>query len=295
MLASEEEVADGGRFLVADRREVSEVVRRVAALRERVLRPGLEVDEDVASQVAGRGLVGARVDLVEVGEERRGVRLDLRGIERGAARAAREVGEDAPRRRRVDRVGLPVRLVVRHVRVRRAVASLRDPGARGEADHHLGVRSQLELVDGAELRSGQVQARVERHVTEHRERDRDDDGIVLDRPGRRALEEGELDATVAELGDLPEHAAVLDLAGQAIGEAHGDLLVAADDVVALVREHAPGREFRASVGVDEEEEREAGELVGVEAVFDRVRDVDDRADDRRRVPRAEVLAEAHPV
>src|SRR6185369_10973756 len=123
------------------------------------------------------------------------------------------------------------------------------------------------------------------------ERDREDHRVVSRGHGLARFVERELDTPVRDLARGDELAPKVHRALQSSGETDGDLLVAADDVIALVAEVAPEPDLRLARGLREEREREAAHRADFDAVLDAVRDREELRDVGTRAAAREPLAE----
>src|SRR5262245_44898191 len=168
--------------------------------------------------------------------------------------------------------------MVGQVGERLTVAAQVAPDWPVEAEHHLGVRSVREVLNGEELPQWQAEAHVQLDLAQHRERDGEDDRAMRRGGGGRAALECQLDPAGRRLAHSLELRPVTGLAAKARRQTRRDLLIAADDVIPLVAEDTEWRESRAPVGVDEQQEVQTALLVDLEAILDRVGDVDDRLD-----------------
>src|SRR5262249_61968632 len=99
---------------------------------------------------------------------------------------------------------------------------------------------------------------------------------------------GRADPTRRPLARPLQSHPVLDLPPKASGQARGDLLIATDDMIALVAD-AERSESRTPVCVDEQQEVQTALLIDLEAILDRVRHVDDSLDQIPRATRLKIL------
>jgi hypothetical protein len=130
----------------------------------------------------------------------------------------------------------------------------REPGAAVEPEHHLGIGAVDEIVDGEAFLRWQVEARVENHVAECGERDRQHDGVPVALDNLPVRLERQADPSIGQPAHAHERVREADRLGQQAGQPVDHALIALDHVKALVAEHAEGVELRAAVGVDEEKE-----------------------------------------
>src|SRR5512145_3287586 len=85
VLPREEEVSDRLLLVVRDRGEIPRLVAGVGPLRERIRGPVLQVHEELAPRAARRGGQRARIHLLQVTEEARGLGLRLARVQPRAA------------------------------------------------------------------------------------------------------------------------------------------------------------------------------------------------------------------